>query len=81
MSGHREDNALSAQIEREKQEGATAPGYPEPLPVVRATPVTILCPECGEMVEVHDIHAVLLALHLQNECTLSSLFHAHRDDG
>jgi hypothetical protein len=36
-------------------------------------PITILCPECGELREVHDVQAVLLALHMTNECDVSTL--------
>jgi hypothetical protein len=36
-----------------------------------------MCVECGELIEVQDVAAVLLALHLANECTISGLF-SHR---
>lgn len=41
-------------------------------------PVTILCPECGELREIHDVQAVLLALHLTNECDVATLL-THRE--
>jgi len=39
----------------------------------RDDPVTVLCPECGQTVEVHDVAALLLALHLTNACARSLL--------
>ena len=37
--------------------------------------VNVMCPECGALIEVHDVRAVLLAMHLTNECSeLSGLF-------
>ena len=36
-------------------------------------PVTALCPECGEVIEIHDIRAFLLALHMANECVVRTL--------
>lgn len=36
---------------------------------------TVLCPECGELMEIHDPRALILTLHLRNECTqTASLF-------
>ncbi len=35
--------------------------------------VTALCPECGDVVEIHDIRALLLALHMVNECSVRTL--------
>lgn len=35
--------------------------------------VTILCVECGELIEVKDPAALIHALHLLNECSVSSL--------
>jgi hypothetical protein len=32
-----------------------------------------MCPECGEIVEVHDIEGLVRALHLLNECSTRSL--------
>jgi len=29
---------------------------------------TILCPECRELIEVSDVHALLLAQHLDRYC-------------
>jgi hypothetical protein len=43
----------------------------------QAEPVTVLCPECGELTEVKDVRALILALHLSNDCTLSPLL-VHR---
>lgn len=36
--------------------------------------ITILCPECGQLIEVKDVRAVLLTLHLRNDCDISGLF-------
>jgi hypothetical protein len=35
--------------------------------------VTVLCPECGEVVEVKDPAALIRALHLMNACTVRAL--------
>jgi hypothetical protein len=32
-----------------------------------------MCPECGEIIEVHDAEALVRALHLLNECSTRSL--------
>lgn len=40
-------------------------------------PTTVMCPECQTLIEVKDIRAVLLAMHLSNDCTLSNLL-VHR---
>jgi len=38
-------------------------------------PITDLCPECGELIEVKDARAIIHALHLTNECSqMSGLF-------
>ena len=34
-----------------------------------AEPVVVLCPECGEAIEVRDVAVFLLALHLANDCS------------
>lgn len=44
----------------------------------RPEPVTILCSECGVLVEIHDPAAVLLAMHLANDCDISNLI-VHRE--
>lgn len=31
--------------------------------------VTVLCPECGTLIEIHDIRAYLLSAHLVDSCT------------
>ena len=41
-------------------------------------PLTVLCGECGTLVEVHDVAALILALHLQNDCDISNLL-VHRE--
>ena len=41
------------------------------------TAVQIACPQCGELVEVADPTALILALHMQNDC-MSNLM-AHHD--
>ena len=43
------------------------------------TAVQIACPQCGELVEVADPTALILALHMQNDC-MSNLM-AHHDGG
>jgi Fe2+ or Zn2+ uptake regulation protein len=35
--------------------------------------VVVMCSECGELIEVKDVAAMILALHLQNDCAASSL--------
>ncbi len=42
-------------------------------PTEYAAPVELLCVECGEMVKVNDVVALIRALHLLNECTTRSL--------
>lgn len=37
-------------------------------------PLTVLCPECGELMEVKDPAALIQALHLANACELRVLF-------
>ena len=36
--------------------------------------VTVLCHECGTLLEVHDVAALVLTLHLRNDCDISGLF-------
>jgi hypothetical protein len=42
---------------------------PQPQP----SPVTVLCPECGSLIEVQDVANLIRALHLKNECSISGL--------
>lgn len=35
--------------------------------------LTILCAECGELIEVRDPAALIHALHLQNDCAAIAL--------
>lgn len=42
--------------------------------------VQIACPQCGNVVEVPDPTALILALHQQNECDVSGLL-VHHDGG
>lgn len=35
----------------------------------------MLCPECQEIIEIADVEGLVRALHLQNECVVSNLFH------
>jgi hypothetical protein len=42
--------------------------------------VQVACPQCGEMVEVPDPTALVLALHQQNVCIVSPLL-VHHDGG
>jgi hypothetical protein len=44
----------------------------------RPEPVTVLCTECGSIVTVKDVQALILALHLQNDCDISNLL-VHRE--
>lgn len=47
---------------------------PEPQPVpVQAHGVTVLCPECGSIVEVKDPAALIRTLHLMNECPAGTI--------
>jgi hypothetical protein len=39
----------------------------------RPDALTVLCPECGEVIEVKDPAALVRALHLLNECSLRTL--------
>ena len=41
---------------------------------------TVLCHECGELLEVKDPRALILTLHLRNECSISGLFN-HQGSG
>ena len=56
----------------------------EPQPTLSTTTqdtgVTVLCHECGELLEVKDPRALILTLHLRNECTISGLFN-HQGSG
>jgi hypothetical protein len=42
--------------------------------------VQVACPQCGELVEVKDPTALVLALHMQNACTVAELL-VHHDGG
>ena len=47
---------------------------PQPAPVHEWSPaVEIVCPECGELVSVKDPAALIRALHLANDCSVSGL--------
>lgn len=39
--------------------------------------VTTVCVECGDLIEVKDVRALILSLHLHNECVLSPLLSPH----
>lgn len=41
-------------------------GAPKETPATE--PITVLCPECGELIEVKDAAALIRTLHLQNAC-------------
>jgi hypothetical protein len=43
--------------------------------------VQVACPQCGELVEVPDPTALVLALHQQNDCTVSTLLVHHDGSG
>lgn len=45
-----------------------APVHREPQPAI-----TVLCAECGELVEVKDPAALIRALHLANACSVRTL--------
>lgn len=36
-------------------------------------PVTVLCPECGELIEIKDVAALIKTLHQMNICTVRHL--------
>jgi hypothetical protein len=42
---------------------------PQPQPA----PVQVLCPECGQIIEIEDPAALVRALHLVNECSVRTL--------
>ena len=44
------------------------PETPEPTEDMLPEPVTLVCPECGELVSINHIEALLLSLHQQNAC-------------
>jgi hypothetical protein len=52
--------------------GAVSDPQPQPEPL-QASGCTAYCPECGEVIEVHDIVGLLRALHAVNECSVRSL--------
>lgn len=43
------------------------------MPPDGSTQVRILCPECGDIVEVQDVAEIVRALHLTNECSVRTL--------
>lgn len=51
---------------------------PEPQPEPRG--LTVLCPECGQLIEVHDPEALIRTLHLVNECSVRGLLAVRTDD-
>lgn len=41
---------------------------PKDEPQVQNVNTTVICPECGELIEVNDIRALLLANHMARYC-------------
>lgn len=58
----------------DREELAAEPGRVRPV-----GSLTVICPECGEVIEVKDPGALVRALHLVNECSLRSLLAAPRE--
>lgn len=52
----------------DREELAADPGR-----VRSGEPLTVICPECGDVIEVKDPGALVRALHLLNACTLRAL--------
>lgn len=46
---------------------------PQPQPALKPQSCTVLCPECGELTEIHDVEALVRSLHAVNECSVRSL--------
>ena len=42
------------------------------------TAATVLCPECGELIEVKDVRAIIMTLHLQNNCPVMEVVFGER---
>jgi hypothetical protein len=42
-------------------------------------PTTVMCPECGELVEIKDVQTLVLTLHQANECDEVSSLIVHRE--
>jgi predicted RNA-binding Zn-ribbon protein involved in translation (DUF1610 family) len=47
---------------------------------MRERAVTVACPQCGELVEVKDPTALILGLHMHNDCNVSGLLVHHDGD-
>jgi predicted RNA-binding Zn-ribbon protein involved in translation (DUF1610 family) len=47
---------------------------------MRERAVTVACPQCGELVEVKDATALILGLHMHNDCNVSGLLVHHDGD-
>lgn len=45
----------------------------DPDPDTALAGIVILCPECGDAVEVKDPIALIRALHIANECSVRTL--------
>lgn len=45
----------------------------EPLAIVKPGPVTVMCQECQQIIVVHDVHSLILSLHMVNDCDVSNL--------
>jgi len=46
---------------------------PQRQPVTADAPLTVLCSECGCLIEVVNPAEIIRALHLRNDCTVSPL--------
>jgi hypothetical protein len=45
----------------------------DPQPQPQPQPVTVLCSECGTLIEVKDPQALVRTLHLMNECPTGTI--------
>ena len=50
---------------------------PEPQPA----PLRVLCPECGDIIEIQDPANLVRALHLLNACSIRNLLSHTPDEG
>jgi hypothetical protein len=45
----------------------------QPQPAPAPVGITVLCTECGDLIELRDAAALIHALHLVNECSVRTL--------
>ena len=48
----------------------------QPQPQPQPKPLRVLCPECGDIIEVQDPEGLVRALHLTNACAVRTLLRA-----